>query len=188
MGEARGVWERVGGVSQVRNGVQVVLFCGGERWEWVYIGGAPKLAVFDFSAQKPVEPVPKPVEPVFKKLRTAFWLTQQTGRKKWTVQKPVEPVLKPVEPVSTRQKPVECPVECPAEPAFSKKVNSAKTGWTCFKTGWTCFFQRAILAKIDLKRLYYILSLRINKGKMEVLDQGFWALVPTPPFFMDPPW
>jgi len=104
MGEARGVWERVGGVSQVRNGVQVVLFCGGERWEWVYIGGAPKLAVFDFSAQKPVEPVPKPVEPV-----------------------------------STRQKPVECPVECPAEPVFSKKVNSAKTGWTCFKTGWTCF-------------------------------------------------
>jgi hypothetical protein len=29
------------------------------------------------------------------------------------------------------------------------------------------------LAKIDLKRLYYILSLRINKGKIEVLDQGF---------------
>jgi hypothetical protein len=48
----------------------------------IYIGGAPKLAVFDFSAQKPVEPVPKLVEPVFKKLRTAFWLTQQTGRKK----------------------------------------------------------------------------------------------------------
>jgi hypothetical protein len=116
------------------------------------------------------------------------------------VQKPVEPVLKPVEPISTRQKPVECPVECPAEPVFSKKVNSAKTGWTCLKTGWTCFhqtktgwvsdwtsiFQRAILAKIDLKRLYYILPLRINKGKMEVLDQGFWALVPTPTFFMDP--
>ena len=35
------------------------------------------------------------------------------------------------------------------------------------------FFQRAILAKIDFKRLYYILLLRINKGKMEVLDQGF---------------
>jgi hypothetical protein len=33
MGEARGVCERVGVVSQVRNGVQVVLFCGGERWE-----------------------------------------------------------------------------------------------------------------------------------------------------------
>jgi hypothetical protein len=33
MGEARGVCERVGGVSQVSNGVQVVLFCGGERWE-----------------------------------------------------------------------------------------------------------------------------------------------------------
>jgi hypothetical protein len=175
------VWERVGGVSQVRNGVQVVLSCGGERWEWVYIGGAPKLAVFDFSAQKPVEPVPKPV---FKKLRTAFWLTQQTGRKKWTVQKPVGPVLKPVELVSTRQK----LVECPAEPVFFKKVNSAKTGWTCFKIGWTCIFQKAILAKIDLKRLYYILSLTINKGKMEVLDQGFWALVPTPTFFMDPPW
>jgi hypothetical protein len=89
---------------------------------------------------------------------------------------------------------------------WQKKVNSAKTGWTYFKTGWTGFhqtktgwvsgwvsgwnsiFQRAILAKTDLKRLYYILSLRINKGKMEVLDQGFWALVPTPTFFMDPPW
>ena len=104
------------------------------------------------------------------------------------MQKPVEPALKPVEPVSTRQKPVECSVECPAEPVFSKKVNNAKTGWTCFKTGWTYIFQKAILAKIDLKRLYYILSLRINKGKMEVLDQGFWALVPTPTFFLDPPW
>jgi uncharacterized sporulation protein YeaH/YhbH (DUF444 family) len=31
MGEARGERERVGGVSQVRNGVQVVLMCGGER-------------------------------------------------------------------------------------------------------------------------------------------------------------
>jgi hypothetical protein len=31
MGEARGVRERLGGVSQVRNGVQVVLRCGGER-------------------------------------------------------------------------------------------------------------------------------------------------------------
>jgi hypothetical protein len=31
MGEARGVSERVGGVSQVRNGVQVVLHCGEER-------------------------------------------------------------------------------------------------------------------------------------------------------------
>jgi hypothetical protein len=64
------------------------------------------------------------------------------------VQKPVEPVLKPVEPVSTRQK----PVECPAEPVFSREQ---------------------FLAKTDLERLYYILSLRINKGKMEVLDQGF---------------
>ena len=56
--------------------------CVGERGSSEYIGGARKLAVFDFSAQKPVEPVPKPVEPVFKKLRTAFWLTQQTGRKR----------------------------------------------------------------------------------------------------------
>jgi hypothetical protein len=85
---------------------------------------------------------------------------------------------------------------------WQEKVNNAKTGWTYFKTGWTGFhqtktgwvsgwtsiFQRAILAKIDLKRLYYILLLRINKGKMEVLDQVFWALVPTPTFFLDPPW
>jgi hypothetical protein len=95
MREARGVWERVGGVSQVRNGVQVVLFSGGERWEWVYIGGAPKLAVFDFSAQKPVEPVFQKVAHNFL-ADTAYW---------------------------------------------QKKVNSAKTGWTCFKTDWTCFHQ-----------------------------------------------
>ena len=158
-----------------------MLFCGGERWEWVYIGGASKLAVFDFSAQKPVEPVPKPVEPVFQKAAHSFLADTAD---------------------------------------WQKKVNSAKTGWTCFKTGWTCFhqtktgwvsgwvsgwtsilkkgeqcknrlnlfFQKSILTKIDLKRLYYILSLRINKGKMEVLDQGFWALVPTPTFFLDPPW
>ena len=102
MGEARGVWERVGGVSQVRNGVQVVLCCGGERWEWVYIGGAPKLAVFDFSAQKPVEPVPKPVEPVFQKAAHSFLADTAD---------------------------------------WQKKMNSAKTGWTCFKTGRTCFHQ-----------------------------------------------
>jgi hypothetical protein len=34
---------------------------------------APKLAVFDFSAQKTVEPVPKLVEPVLKKADTADW-------------------------------------------------------------------------------------------------------------------
>jgi hypothetical protein len=31
MGETRGERERVGGISQVRNGVQVVLFMWGER-------------------------------------------------------------------------------------------------------------------------------------------------------------
>jgi hypothetical protein len=41
-----------------------------------------KTSRFNFSAQKPVEQIPKPVELVFKKLRTAFWLTQQTDRKK----------------------------------------------------------------------------------------------------------
>jgi hypothetical protein len=35
------------------------------------------------------------------------------------------------------------------------------------------FPERNFLAKIGLKRLYYILSLRINKGKIEVLYQGF---------------
>jgi hypothetical protein len=82
MGEARGVWERVGGVSQVRDGVQVVLFCGGERWEWVYIGGAPKLAIFDFSAQKPVERVPKPIEPVFQKAAHNFLADTADWQKK----------------------------------------------------------------------------------------------------------
>jgi hypothetical protein len=36
MGEGRDVWERVGGVSPVRNGVQVVLYCG-ERGRSEYI-------------------------------------------------------------------------------------------------------------------------------------------------------
>ena len=51
MGEARGVWERVGGVSQVRNGVQIVLTAlgrevGGSIYRW-----SSKLAVWaDFSA------------------------------------------------------------------------------------------------------------------------------------------
>jgi hypothetical protein len=36
MGEARDVWERVGGVLQVRNGVWVVLLCG-ERGRSEYI-------------------------------------------------------------------------------------------------------------------------------------------------------
>jgi hypothetical protein len=36
MGEARDVWERVGGVLQVRNGVWVVLMCG-ERGRSEYI-------------------------------------------------------------------------------------------------------------------------------------------------------
>jgi hypothetical protein len=31
MGEARDVWQRVGSVSQVRNGVLCMLFYGGER-------------------------------------------------------------------------------------------------------------------------------------------------------------
>jgi hypothetical protein len=68
-----------------------------------------------------------------------------------------------------------------------KPVEWVVTGWAGPKTGWVSIFQRAILAKIDLKRLYYILSLRINKGKIEVLDQGFWDLLPTPIFFLDPP-
>jgi hypothetical protein len=113
---------------------------------------------------KPAEPVLKLAELVFKKLRTAFWLTEQTSR--------------------------------------AEKWNSSKIGWAGFEkpkvlvlknrlsgflnTSWTSIFQRAILAKIDLKRLYYILSLRINKGKIEVLDQGFWTLVPTPTFFLGP--
>jgi hypothetical protein len=56
--------------------------------------------------------------------------------------------------------------------------NSAETGWTGFRSGWTGFWT---VAQILRKSKW-------NKGKMEVLDQGFWALVPTPTFFMDLPW
>jgi hypothetical protein len=162
-----------------------VLFCGGERWEWVYIGGAPKLAVFDFSAQNRLNRSQNRSNRFFKKLaHTADWQKKSEQWKTgWTCFHQTK-------------------TGWVSGWTISKKVNSAKTGWTYFKTGWTCFhqtktgwvsgctsiFQRAILAKIDLKRLYYILSLRINKGKMKVLDQAFWALVPTPTFFMDLPW
>jgi hypothetical protein len=56
--------------------------------------------------------------------------------------------------------------------------NSAETGWTGFNSGWPIFETVAQILR----------KLKWNKGKMEVLDQGFWALVPTPTFFMDPPW
>jgi hypothetical protein len=58
--------------------------------------------------------------------------------------------------------------------------------WTSLNLDWTRIFQRAILVEINFKRLYYILPLRINKGKIEVLNQGFWALVQTTTFFLDP--
>ena len=133
MGEARGVWERVGGVSQVRNGVQVVLCCGGERWEWVYIGGAPKLAVFDFSAQKPVEPVPKPVEPVFSKsCAQLFGWHSRLAEKSEQCKNRLNLFPPDKNRLSVR-------LSVRLNQYFEKKVNSAKTGWTCFKTGWTCF-------------------------------------------------
>jgi hypothetical protein len=78
-----------------------------------------KTSRFNFSAQKPVEQIPKPVELVFKKLRTAFWLTQQTDRKKWTVQKPVEPV-------STRLK-----------TGWVSGWAGSKIGWLFLNTIWT---------------------------------------------------
>jgi hypothetical protein len=45
MGEARDVWERVGGVSQVRNGVWVVLFCEGREVGVSIYRWSSKLAV-----------------------------------------------------------------------------------------------------------------------------------------------
>jgi hypothetical protein len=56
--------------------------------------------------------------------------------------------------------------------------NSAESGWTGFRSGWTGFWT---VAQILRKPKW-------NQGKMEVLDQGFWALVPTPTFFLDLPW
>jgi hypothetical protein len=126
MGEARGVWERVGGVSQIRNGVQVVLFYGGERWEWVYIGGAPKLVVFDFSAQKPVEPVPKPVEPVFQKAAHNFLADTTDWQKK----------------VNSAKTGWNC-------------FHQTKTGWVSgWVSGWTSIFQKGEQCKNRLN-LYF---------------------------------
>jgi hypothetical protein len=75
-------------------------------------------------------------------------------------------VQKPVEPVSTRQKPVECPVECPDEPVFEYQLNQPKNQLNQY-------FPESNFGQDSFKKLYYILSLRINKGKIEVLDQGF---------------
>jgi hypothetical protein len=152
MEEARDMCERVGGVSEVRNGVWCTLLCGGERQGWVYIGGTPKLVVWLLCSNT--------AEPVLKTSWAGF----------------LHNIFESTHRLSSRLD--------QRENRLSRSRNQMSwyfnPGWTNMNPGWTSIFQRAILAKINLKRLYYIFSLRINKGKIEVLDQGFLALVPTP--------
>jgi hypothetical protein len=64
MGEARDVCERVGGVSQVGNRVQIVLLCGErEVGVSIYRWGFKTRCWTDFGCGGPVEPPLRPVQP-----------------------------------------------------------------------------------------------------------------------------
>jgi hypothetical protein len=127
--------ERVGGVSHVRNVVLCVLLCGGERYEWVYIGGAPKLTVWDFLcetswtymrpllnwSQTPVELALRPVELVWTSTKPSsknlVWLESNRP-------KSVEPPLVPVQPPGMSAWQTICQSE-------SELSSDPDTGWTC---------------------------------------------------------
>ena len=141
MGEARDVWEGVGGVSQVRNKVLCVPSYG-EECGGVYKGAPKSWWPLGKSDWKTVEPVLKPVEPDSTRGFSVHWRTQpETGPDSNSVElvsNSVQPVSNSVEPVfqksahdffwqdwladwqwqrGTVQKPVE-PVLGPVEPVF----------------------------------------------------------------------
>ena len=103
MGETRDVWERVGGVSQVRNGLQIVLSLGREVGVSIYRWGS-KTSRFWLFCTKTGWTSPKTNWTGFQKAVHSFLADTTDWQKKWTIQKPAELVLKPAEPVSTRLK------------------------------------------------------------------------------------
>jgi hypothetical protein len=153
----------------------------------VYKGAPKSWWPLGKSDWKTVEPVLKPVEPDSTRGFLVHWRTHlETGPFPNSVepnQNSVEPVANPVEPGQNS-----------VEPFFPKSANNFF--WQNWLADWQ--WQRGTVQKpvepvlIPVEPIFETVAqilkkLKWNKGKMEVLDQGFWALVPTPTFFMDPP-
>jgi hypothetical protein len=153
----------------------------------VYKGASKSWWPLGKSDWKTVEPVLKPVEADSTRWFSVHWRSQsETGPAANSVepgQTSVEPVANPVEPGQNSVKPF-----------FQKQLHT-----TCSdRTDWQVRqWQRGIVQKlvepvlIPVEPIFETIAqilrkLKWNKDKMEVLDQGFWALVPTPTFFMDP--
>jgi hypothetical protein len=107
MGEARDVWERVGGVSQVGNGVQIVPFALGRELGGSIYRESSKLAVGQIFLPETGWTAPGTPGSLSASL---------TGRLQVRLQKQV---LTPVEPLWT-------PVELALDP-----------GWTCLDPSWS---------------------------------------------------
>jgi hypothetical protein len=171
----------------------------------VYKGAPKSWWLLGKSDWKTVEPVLKPVEPDSTSGFSVYWRTQpETGPDSNSVeldQNSVEPVANPVEPGQNSVEPVANPVEPgqnSVEPVFQKSAHDFF--WQDWLAGWQVRqWQRGTVQKlvepvlIPVEPIFETVAqilrkLKWNKGKMEVLDQGFWALVPTPTFFIDPPW
>jgi hypothetical protein len=108
----------------------------------------------------------------------------------WRTQPETGPDSNPVEPDQNSVEPGQNSVE----PFFQKSAHDFF--WQDWLADWQ--WQRGTVQKpvepvsIPVEPIFETVAqilrkLKWNKGKMEVLDQGFWALVPTPTFFIDPP-
>jgi hypothetical protein len=161
----------------------------------VYKGAPKSWWPLGKSDWKTVEPVLKPVEPDSTTGFSVRWRTQpETGPDSNSVeldQNSVEPVANPVE---SGQNSVE-PGQNSVEPFFQKSAHDFF--WQDWLADWQ--WHRGTVQKpvepvlIPVESIFETVAqilrkLKWNTGKMEVLDQGFWALVPTSTFFMDPPW
>jgi hypothetical protein len=164
MGEARGVWERVGGVSQVRWSPSHALVWGREVGVSIYRWGS-KTSRFWLFCTKTGWTGPKTGWNGFQKaVDTADWQKNVNSIKTgWTGFHQTENRLSDRLSWSKNQL---TSFWIPAEPAWKLVEQVFEYQLNQPETSWTSIFQRAILAKIDLKRFYYILPLRINKGKM----------------------
>jgi hypothetical protein len=170
----------------------------------VYKGAPKSWWPLGKSDWKTVEPVLKPFEPDSTRGFSVHWRTQpETGPDSNSVeldQNPVEPVANPVEPDQNSVEPVANPVE-PGQirlNRFSKHLHTTFSDRIDWQTGRSDS-DRGTMQKpvepvlISVEPIFETVAqilrkLKWNKDKMEVLDQGFWALVPTPTFFMDSPW
>jgi hypothetical protein len=161
----------------------------------VYKGAPKSWWPLGKSDWKTVEPVLKPVESDSTRGFSVHWRTQpETG----PAANPVEPGQNSVEPVEPGQNsvamvanPVE-PGQNSVEPFFQKSAHDFF--WQDWLADWQVRqWQRGTVQKpvepvlIPVEPIFetfaqILRKLKWNKGKMKVLDQGFWALVPTPTY------